>query len=191
MNFFNTDLLGVIICKPKIYSDNRGHFMESFRKDMLEEFLGYKIDFCQENQSQSNKGVIRGLHYQIQPYAQSKLVSVISGKALDIIVDIRRNSPTFGQYIKEEISSVNKKQIFIPKGFAHGFLSLEDETVFSYKVDNYYSKNHERGILYNDSEISIDWELENFGEIFISKKDLELPNLLNVNDFEYEDKLYE
>lgn len=191
MKFFQTELPGVIIFEPSVYSDARGEFMESFRNDFFKEAIGYDINFCQENQSTSNKGVIRGLHYQAAPFAQSKLVTVISGKVLDVVVDVRRNSPFFGENIKVELSDSNKKQLFIPRGFAHGFKSLQDQTIFSYKVDSYYSKKHDRGIIYNDKDLNIDWEIKNNSEIQISKKDLELPFFANSNDFNYKDNLYE
>ena len=139
MQFIRTDIKDVVIIEPKVHGDNRGYFVETFRADKLEEFLGYKIDFCQDNESKSSKGVLRGLHYQLPPFAQTKLVRVIQGRVLDVAVDIRKNSPTFGQYIAVELSGENKRQLLVPRGFAHGFVVLEDDTVFAYKVDNYYS----------------------------------------------------
>ena len=191
MKFYQTKLPEVIIFEPIIFSDDRGEFMESFREDVLNEALGMNVNFCQENQSLSNKGVIRGLHYQLEPFAQSKLVSVVSGKVLDVVVDIRRHSPTFGEHISIELSESNKKRLFIPRGFAHGFKALENHTILSYKVDNYYSIQHDRGIIYNDYQLNIDWEVKNDDEILVSQKDLGLPSFKNINDFNYEDNLYE
>lgn len=174
MKFIKTKIPDVIICEPNVYKDSRGYFSETFRQDKLEEFIGYKINFCQDNESRSKKGVLRGLHYQIEPYAQTKLVRVIQGRVLDIAVDIRKDSPTYGEHISIELSADNKKQLLIPKGFAHGFIVLEDDTIFSYKVDSYYSPEHERGILYDDKEINIDWVMPK-SDLIISSKDAQLP----------------
>lgn len=185
MNFIRTEIPEVIICEPIVHGDDRGYFVETFRVDKLEKFLGYTIDFCQDNESKSSKGVLRGLHYQLPPFAQTKLVRVIQGKVLDITVDIRKNSPTFGKHIAVELSSENKKQLFIPRGFAHGFVVLEDDTIFSYKVDNYYSVEHDRGILFNDESLGIDWLL-NCKELKISAKDTKQLLLKDTNEiFEY------
>ena len=152
MNFIRTDISDVIICEPTVHGDNRGYFVETFREDKLKEFLGYKINFCQDNESKSSRGVLRGLHYQLPPFSQTKLVRVIQGKVLDVAVDIRRGSPTFGKHVAVELSAQNKRQLFVPRGFAHAFVVLEDDTVFEYKVDNYYSPECDRGILFNDSD---------------------------------------
>ncbi|HEC1758833.1 TPA: dTDP-4-dehydrorhamnose 3,5-epimerase [Campylobacter lari] len=184
MKLIKTEIPEVVIIEPKIFSDDRGYFCETYRDDILENFLGFKIWFCQDNESKSQKGVLRGLHYQLPPFAQSKLVRVIKGRVLDVAVDIRLNSPTFGRYIQVELSEYNKKQLFIPRGFVHGFITLEDDTIFSYKVDNYYSKTHDRGILYNDKDIGIDWFL-NDEEIILSEKDIVQPNLYNNQDLFY------
>lgn len=181
MKLIKTEIPEVIIIEPKVFSDDRGYFCETYRDDILENFLGFRIQFCQDNESKSQKGVLRGLHYQLPPFAQSKLVRVIKGRVLDVAVDIRLNSPTFGKYIQVELSEYNKKQLFIPRGFAHGFVTLEDDTIFSYKVDNYYSKIHDRGILYSDREIGIDWFLDG-KEIILSEKDIVQPNLHNNQD---------
>ena len=166
----------IVLCKPKVFEDKRGYFLESFRKDKLEEFLGYSINFCQDNESKSNKYVLRGLHYQSSPYAQSKMVRVIKGAVMDVVVDIRIGSPTFGRYIKFELSEENKYQLFIPRGFAHGFLVLKDETIFAYKVDNYYSPVHDRGIAFNDRDLGINWGVD-VSKLKISDKDKRQPSL--------------
>ncbi|MBD3807997.1 MAG: dTDP-4-dehydrorhamnose 3,5-epimerase [Epsilonproteobacteria bacterium] len=185
MNFIRTDISDVIIIEPKVHGDSRGYFVETFRQDKLEEFLGYKINFCQDNESKSSKGVLRGLHYQLHPVAQTKLVRVIQGKVLDVAVDIRKNSPTFGQHVAVELSSDNKKQMLVPRGFAHGFVVLEDDTIFAYKVDNYYSPENDRGIAFNDPSLNIDWIL-NHDELNLSPKDTKQPLLKDTNDiFEF------
>lgn len=185
MNFIKTKIPDVVICEPVLHGDNRGYFVETFRKDKLESFLGYKINFCQDNESKSSKGVLRGLHYQLAPHAQTKLVRVIQGRVLDVAVDIRVGSPTFGQHVSVELSSENKKQLLVPRGFAHGFVVLDENTVFAYKVDNYYSPECDRGISFNDNALGIDWVLEK-NELNLSPKDKIQPNLSEVNDlFEY------
>ncbi|MFW2602062.1 dTDP-4-dehydrorhamnose 3,5-epimerase, partial [Aliarcobacter butzleri] len=160
MIFLKTSIPDVVVIEPKVHGDARGYFVETFRADKLEEFLGYKINFCQDNESKSSKGVLRGLHYQLAPFAQTKLVRVIKGKVLDVAVDIRKNSPTFGKYVAVLLSAENKKQLLVPRGFAHGFVVLEDDTVFAYKVDNYYSPECDRGIAYDDESLNIDWILK-------------------------------
>jgi len=189
MNFIRTKIEDIIIVEPQVHGDERGYFVETFREDKLEEFLGYKINFCQDNESKSSKGVLRGLHYQLAPYAQTKLVRVIQGRVLDIAVDIRKNSPTFGEHIALELSDKNKKQLLIPRGFAHGFVVLEEDTIFTYKVDNYYSPTHDRGIRFDDSDIGIDWNFRK-EEILVSQKDKNAPYLENAEVFEYKN-LYE
>jgi len=191
MKFIRTEIPEVIIIEPKIYGDERGYFVETFRQDKLDEFLGYKIDFCQDNESKSKKGVLRGLHYQLHPFAQTKLVRVIKGKVLDVAVDIREGSPTFGKYISVILSGDNKKQLLIPRGFAHGFVVLEDETIFSYKVDNYYSPENDRGIFFNDIDLGIDWNLDK-DELILSEKDETQPLLNKAKElFEYGINYYE
>ncbi len=191
MEFKRTDISDVIVIEPKIHGDNRGYFVETFRTDKLEAFLEYKINFCQDNESKSSRGVLRGLHYQLPPYAQTKLVRVITGRVLDVAVDIRKNSPTFGQYVAVELSAENKKQMLVPRGFAHGFVVLEDDTIFSYKVDNYYNPASDRGIAFNDENINIDWILKN-EELNLSPKDIIQPKLNEINNlFEYEKNYYE
>jgi dTDP-4-dehydrorhamnose 3,5-epimerase len=185
MQFTRTAIPDVIIIEPKIHGDNRGYFVETYRQDKLEEFVGYKIPFCQDNESKSSKGVLRGLHYQLPPFAQTKLVRVIQGSVLDIAVDIRVGSPTFGQYVSIELSAKNKKQLLIPRGFAHGFVVLEDDTIFAYKVDNYYSPENDRGIAYDDSDLSIDWLLPK-ESLNLSPKDTKQPGFKgNDSLFEY------
>ena len=185
MNFIRTEIEDVVIIEPQVYGDDRGYFVETFRANKLEEFLGYKINFCQDNESKSSKGVLRGLHYQLAPHAQTKLVRVIQGRVLDVAVDIRKNSPSFGTHVAVELSSENKKQLLVPRGFAHGFVVLEDNTVFAYKVDNYYSPECDRGIAFDDEELDIDWIL-NFNELNLSAKDKTQAKLLETNDlFEY------
>lgn len=171
MKFTRTDISDVVICEPIIHGDSRGYFVETFRQDKLEEFLGYKMDFCQDNESKSSKGVLRGLHYQLAPAAQTKLVRVIQGSVLDVAVDIRKNSPTFGQHVAVKLTSDNKKQLLVPRGFAHGFVVLEDDTTFAYKVDNYYSPQNDRGIASDDIDLNIDWIL-NKDELNLSDKDI-------------------
>ena len=185
MQFIRTHIQDVIIIEPKVHGDSRGYFVETFRQDKLEEFLGYQINFCQDNESKSSKGVLRGLHYQLPPHAQTKLVRVIAGRVLDVAVDIRKNSPTFGKYVAVELSGENKKQLLIPRGFAHGFVVLEDDTVFAYKVDNYYSPECDRGIAFDDKNLNIDWIL-NHDELNLSAKDTKQTKLNETNDlFEF------
>lgn len=160
--------------EPKIINDGRGYFYESYNKNTFKKVTGLDVDFVQDNQSFSSKGVLRGLHYQIGEAAQAKLVRVISGAVLDVAVDIRKESATFGQYVSIELSSENKKQLFIPRGFAHGFVVLSDEAEFAYKCDNFYSKEHERGIIFNDGSLDINWGFDSEA-LLISDKDLELP----------------
>ena len=170
MIFKRMAIKDVILCEPNIHGDNRGYFVETFRKDLLEKFLDYNIDFCQDNESKSSYGVLRGLHYQLEPFAQTKLVRVIKGEILDIAVDIRQNSPTFGEYV------------LIPKGFAHGFIVLSKEAIFAYKVDNYYSANHDRGIAFDDKKLNINWEIPH-KDLKLSQKDLNQPSLKNGEYF--------
>ncbi|MDD2789205.1 MAG: dTDP-4-dehydrorhamnose 3,5-epimerase [Sulfurimonas sp.] len=185
MEFIRTEIPDVIIIEPKVHGDERGYFVETFRADKLEAFLGYKIDFCQDNESKSSRGVLRGLHYQLHPAAQTKLVRVIQGRVLDVAVDIRKGSPTFGKHVAVELSSENKKQMLVPRGFAHGFVVLEDDTVFAYKVDNYYSPENDRGIAFDDAALGIDWMVAH-EELNLSAKDKTQPKLAKTQDiFEY------
>ena len=185
MRFIRTEIEDVVIIEPQVHGDHRGYFVETFRADKLEDFLGYKIDFCQDNESKSKKGVLRGLHYQLPPHAQTKLVRVIKGRVLDVAVDIRKGSSTFGQYVAVELSEENKKQLLVPRGFAHGFVVLEDDTIFAYKVDSYYSPECDRGIAFDDPEIGVDWQLD-LSELLLSDKDTKQPKLKETQDlFEY------
>lgn len=179
MTFTKTAIEDVIIIEPKVHGDNRGYFVETFRADKLEEFLGYKINFCQDNESKSSRGVLRGLHYQLPPHAQTKLVRVIQGRVLDVAVDIRKGSPTFGLHVSVELSSENKRQLLVPRGFAHGFVVLEDDTIFAYKVDNYYSPECDRGIAFDDVALNIDWQVAH-AELNLSAKDRVQPKLAQV-----------
>lgn len=185
MQFTRTKISDLIIIEPTVHGDSRGYFVETFRQDKLEEFLGYKIPFCQDNESKSSKGVLRGLHYQLHPCAQTKLVRVIRGRVLDVAVDIRKGSPTFGEHVAVELSGENKKQLLVPRGFAHGFVVLEDDTIFAYKVDNYYSPQNDRGIAFDDASLKIDWIL-NHEELKLSDKDTKQAKLNETEDlFEY------
>ena len=173
MKFSKAIIPGIVVIEPTVLSDKRGYFLESFNKNEFEKAIG-KVSFVQDNESRSSKGVLRGLHYQKPPFAQAKLVRCIEGKILDIAVDIRKDSPTYGLYHSDVLSSENKKQLFIPKGFAHGFVVLSEYAVFAYKVDNTYAPDCEAGILWNDKELGVEWGV-NEKEIFISEKDDQLP----------------
>lgn len=191
MKFTRTAIGDVIIIEPKVHGDSRGYFVETFRADKLEEFLGYKINFCQDNESKSSRGVLRGLHYQLPPHAQTKLVRVIQGRVLDVAVDIRKGSPTFGLHVSVELSAENKKQLLVPRGFAHGFVVLEDDTIFAYKVDNYYSPECDRGIAFDDAALNIDWQVPH-EELNLSAKDKTQPKLAEAKDlFEFGVDYYE
>lgn len=179
MNVIPTKLSGCVILEPKIISDARGYFMESFNERTFAEATGMTVHFVQDNQSYSTKGVLRGLHYQCGEHAQAKLVRVLHGEVLDVAVDIRPESETYGQYVAEVLSGENQRQLFIPKGFAHGFLVLSDNATFFYKCDNFYNKESEGGIHYNDETLNIDWQL-NDKELLVSEKDMFLPPLANA-----------
>jgi dTDP-4-dehydrorhamnose 3,5-epimerase len=167
----------VLLIEPIVHRDERGYFVETFRQDMLDQALGYKINFIQDNESESiSKGVLRGLHYQSLPYAQSKLIRVIKGRVLDVAVDIRQDSPTFGKHVSVELSGENKKQLFLPQGFAHGFVVLSEGAIFAYKVDAYFSAHHDEGIAYNDKDIAVDWLLPDT-DIILSESDRNNLNL--------------
>ena len=189
MQFKRTKINDVIIIEPSIHGDDRGYFIETFRQDKLETFLGFNVNFCQDNESKSARGVLRGLHYQLAPAAQTKLVRVIKGRVLDVAVDIRKGSPTFGQHVAVELSEENKRQLFVPRGFAHGFVVLEDDTVFAYKVDNYYSPENDRGIAFNDPSIGIDWDIAEEA-LKLSNKDTKQPLLVDADLFDYKENLY-
>ena len=189
MKFTRTKIEDVVIIDPQVHGDERGYFVETYRQDKLEAFLGFQVKFCQDNESKSSKGVLRGLHYQLPPAAQSKLVRVIHGRVLDVAVDIREGSPTFGSHVAVELSAENKRQLFVPRGFAHGFLVLEDETIFAYKVDNYYSPENDRGIAFDDPDIGIDWILTETS-LKLSEKDRRQPSLKTADLFHYGENYY-
>ncbi|MFA9262856.1 MAG: dTDP-4-dehydrorhamnose 3,5-epimerase [Undibacterium sp.] len=177
MNITKTDIDGLLVIEPDVYRDERGHFLESYNDGRYRE-AGIPGLFVQDNVSVSKKGVIRGLHYQAPPFAQGKLVSVLRGRVRDVAVDIRIGSPTYGKHVVVELSADNHKQFWIPAGFAHGFVALEDDTVFSYKCTNVYSKEHDRGIRYNDPAIGIDWGVT---EPIVSEKDKQHPPLSEIS----------
>lgn len=168
MEVKKTKINGVFLIKPQVFKDNRGHFFESFSSRKFKEATGLDVQFVQDNQSLSSKNVLRGLHFQHPPYAQAKLVSVIKGEVLDVVVDIRKESDTYGEYIVENLNEENHHQLFIPEGMAHGFLTLKDDTIFSYKCSNYYDQGSEDGIIWNDSNLKIDWKIKN---PLVSEKD--------------------
>jgi len=181
LKFTPQSILDVVLIEPTVHGDNRGYFIETFRQDLFEEAIGYKVNFVQDNESKSTKGVLRGLHYQLPPYTQAKLVRVIEGSVLDVAVDIRKSSPTFGQHVAVELTANNKHQLFVPHGFAHGFVVLSDSATFAYKVDNYYAPEYGRGIVFDDSELAIDWQLL-AEKLQLSDKDKTHPSLANAKD---------
>jgi dTDP-4-dehydrorhamnose 3,5-epimerase len=174
-----TKLKGCFIVTPRVFNDERGYFFESFNKNTFNKLINTEVNFVQDNESFSSKGVLRGLHYQLGEHAQAKLVRVIKGQVLDVAVDIREASATFGEYVAVELTEDNKKQLFVPRGFAHGFIVLSDTAIFSYKCDNFYNKESEGGIIYNDKDLNIDWKLEE-KDFKVSEKDLVLPTLKNA-----------
>jgi dTDP-4-dehydrorhamnose 3,5-epimerase len=182
MDFKKTAIEGVYIIEPRVFNDARGYFFEAWKKEEFEKNIG-PIEFVQDNESKSSYGVLRGLHYQKGAASQSKLVRVIKGKVLDVAVDIRKSSPTFGQHVMVELSDENKRQFFIPRGFAHGFLVLSDEAVFTYKVDNPYAPQAEAGICWNDPAIGIDWPIDP-KDVLTSEKDMKQPLLKDAEVFE-------
>jgi dTDP-4-dehydrorhamnose 3,5-epimerase len=189
--FIPQSIPDVLVIEPKVHSDLRGYFVETFRQDKFEQALGYKVNFIQDNESKSSKGVLRGLHFQLAPHAQSKLVRVIEGAVLDVCVDIRIGSPSFGQHVKVVLSGENKKQIFIPRGFAHGFVVLTDTATFAYKVDNYYSPECDRGLTFDDAELNIDWQLPK-EQLQLSDKDTKQAKLAELLDcFDYSQNYYD
>lgn len=188
MNYTETEISGVWIIEPKVFADARGYFMEAYKEQEFEAHIG-KVHFVQDNESCSTYGVLRGLHYQLEPYAQSKLVRVIHGTVLDVAVDIRKGSPTFGRYVAVELSGENKRQLFIPQGFAHGFFVMSETAVFTYKVDNPYAPTHERGIRFDDSTIDVDWRIVLEDAVVTSEKDRQAPTLQEAEyNFEYKQK---
>lgn len=170
MNVVSTEIEGVYIIEPQMFGDERGYFFESFNAKHFHAQTGIEATFVQDNESRSRKGVLRGLHFQREPHAQAKLVRVVQGRVLDVAVDIRKDSSTFGKYVAVELSGDNKRQLFIPKGFAHGYVVLEDNTVFQYKCDEYYHPESEDGIAWNDPQLGIEWGIHE-SEVILSEKD--------------------
>ena len=181
MQAITTGLSGCIILEPKVIRDERGYFMESFNEKTLEQVSGQSVHFVQDNQSHSMQGVLRGLHYQCGEHAQAKLVRVIHGEVLDVAVDIRPESATYGQHVAVHLSAENQRQLFIPRGFAHGFLVLSATATFFYKCDNFYNKESEGGILFNDPDIGIDWQFP-LDKVLVSEKDKNLPTFKNARN---------
>ena len=182
MNFSKVVIDGLVICKPTKHYDERGFFSEKFRRDLLEDFIGYNVDFCQENFSESKFGVLRGLHFQKKPFAQSKLISVAKGKILDVVVDLRKSSKHYGKNFCIELDDIENKQLFIPRGFAHGFIVLSESAKVCYKVDNFYNPLAECGLNYNDPLLNIDWKIDS-DLIFVNKKDTNYPLFNSKNHF--------
>lgn len=182
MIFTEQKIKGVWVIEPKIFADNRGYFMEAFKQNEFEEHIG-KVNFIQDNESKSTFGVLRGLHYQKGNFSQAKLVRVIKGAVIDVAVDIRKSSPTFGQYVAVLLSEENKKQLFIPRGFAHGFLVKSDEAIFTYKVDNFYAPQADAGIMFNDPAIGINWDIPS-EQMVLSEKDKKHPFLKDAEVFD-------
>ena len=170
MEFLPQNIPEVLLIKPQVHGDHRGYFFEAFHQEQFEQAVGYPVSFIQDNESRSSKGVVRGLHFQLPPHAQSKLVRVIEGEVLDVAVDIRQGSPTYGQHVSAKLTAENKYQLWIPRGFAHGFVVLSGHAIFSYKVDNYYAPEHDRGIAFDDPVLQIDWQLPS-SELELSDKD--------------------
>ena len=182
MEYIETDIKGVYVIEPRVFNDARGYFMEAWKKSEFEEHIG-NVQFIQDNESKSSYGVLRGLHYQKGAASQAKLVRVIKGRVLDVAVDIRRSSPTFGKHVMVELSEDNKRQFFIPRGFAHGFLVLSDEAIFIYKVDNPYAPQQEAGIRWNDPELGIEWPIDP-KDVQTSEKDMKQPLLKDAELFD-------
>jgi dTDP-4-dehydrorhamnose 3,5-epimerase len=182
MNYIQTEIEGVFIIEPKVFKDSRGYFMEAWKQEEFNEHVG-KTNFIQDNESKSSFGVLRGLHYQKGSLSQAKLVRVIKGRVLDVAVDIRKSSPTFGKHVKIELSEDNKRQLFIPRGFAHGFLVLSDEAIFTYKVDNPYAPQAEAGIRWDDPALAIEWPID-FSQVLTSDKDLKHPLMKEAELFD-------
>jgi dTDP-4-dehydrorhamnose 3,5-epimerase len=190
MNIFKTKIEGLLVLEPNVFGDERGYFMESFNLPALTQKLKQEFSFIQDNESKSSYGVLRGLHYQMAPFAQTKLVRVIEGCVLDVAVDIRKGSPTFGEHVAVELSGENKKQFLVPRGFAHGFVVKSQTAIFAYKVDNLYSPEHDRGISYRDAKLGIDWQVPP-QDLKLSSKDLAADSFVNAEIFQYTDSLYE
>jgi dTDP-4-dehydrorhamnose 3,5-epimerase len=181
MQVEETKLKDCFIVKDTLFKDPRGYFFESFNQKKFNELTGLNVQFVQDNQSKSTKGVLRGLHFQLGTYAQAKLVRVLEGKVLDVAVDIRPNSKTFGQHVAVELTAENETQLFVPRGFAHGFVVLSDSAIFFYKCDNYYHKLSEGGIIYNDPQLAINWQLPS-EDLLLSEKDLLLKNFNDIGE---------
>ena len=181
MDYIKTEIDGVWIIQPKVFNDARGYFFEAWKKEEVEQHVG-RVDFIQDNESKSSYGVLRGLHYQKGDFSQAKLVRVIKGRVVDVAVDIRRNSPTFGKHVMVELSDENKRQFFIPRGFAHGFLVLSDEAVFTYKVDNPYAPQSEASIRFDDPDLAIQWPID-ANDVLTSAKDLDALSLKDAELF--------
>lgn len=179
MKVIETEITGLYIVEPEVFGDSRGYFFESFSKKKFEEKTGLDVDFVQDNESKSSYGVVRGLHFQKYPYEQAKLVRVVSGKVLDVAVDLRKDSPTYGKFHAEVLSSDNRRQMFIPKGFAHGFSVLSDEAVFQYKCDEYYHPESEGAVAWDDPDLAIDWQIP-ADKIVLSAKDMNHPELKEI-----------
>lgn len=179
MNFIPTKLEGCFVVEPKIFNDERGYFLESYNENTFQNGIDQQVHFVQDNQSSSKKGVLRGLHYQTGEHAQAKLVRVLQGEVLDVAVDIRPNSKTYGEHVSVLLSAEKQNQFFIPRGFAHGFLVLSQTATFFYKCDNFYNKESEGGIIYNDNSLKIDWQIP-LNELIISEKDTTLPTIENA-----------
>lgn len=184
MNVIQTEIPEVLIFEPKVFGDHRGYFFESFRQDIFEKAIGQQILFIQDNQSRSSYGVLRGLHFQRQPYTQSKLVRCLEGEVLDVAVDMRIGSPTYGKHVAVNLSAENYRQLWIPQGFAHGFVVLSEKAIFAYKCDNYYSPEYDGGVLWNDPALNIDWQIP-MEDIKLSEKDKVQPLFETVKCFQY------
>lgn len=182
MNYIQTEIDGVWLIEPKVFEDARGYFMETFKEEEFQKYVG-KVHFVQDNESKSSYGVLRGLHYQKGAFCQAKLVRVLKGKVLDVAVDLRQSSPTFGKYVSVELSDENKRQFFIPRGFAHGFLVLSEEAIFTYKVDNVYAPQEEASIRFDDETIGIDWPMP-ADHLILSEKDKKAVSFKNAIYFE-------
>ena len=180
MTVINTDIQGVVIIEPKVFGDHRGYFFESFSEKDFAEAVG-EVKFVQDNESKSSYGVLRGLHFQKPPHAQAKLVRVVKGRVLDVAVDLRKGSPTFGKHVAVELTEENHRQLFIPRGFAHGFVVLSDEAVFQYKCDNYYAPQSEGSVLWNDPDIGIQWGIPS-EDVMLSEKDRNAPLLKDLGN---------
>ena len=190
MTIIPTALPEVLMIQPKKLEDERGWFLESFRKDLLEEVVGHALDFCQDNLAESSYGVIRGLHYQMPPHAQSKLVSVLQGSIIDVVVEIRKGAPNFGKHYAVELSAENQKQLFIPRGFAHGYACLSETSLLAYKVDHYYNKASEASIAFDDPQLAIDWQIPNQLQK-LSPKDLQHPTFEAARHFDFNTPSYD